>query len=433
MGNAILVRGARQLLTLRGPSGPRRGDALDNPGLIGDGSLLIVNGVIRDVGPTRRVENLALSRNAEEIDAHGRVVMPGFVDSHTHLISAAPALAHFDRNPAGPDKPEEVAATAALASIKAVRETPARKLKAQAAAILRQCLQHGTTTLEAKSGNALNEGGELKILRVTAALNRHPFEVIPTFLAQAIDPEHQEMPEDYLDWLCEVMLPLVHRRKLAEFADACCDNGGLTEPQARRVLKAARDLGFPVKAHVGQFSERGGVPMAVDLRAASVDHLAFSNERDADLLAESATIATLLPAASFHYGTRVYPAARQLIDRGAAVALASNYGLAATPSYNMQATLSLACREMKMTPAEAISAATINGAHALRRGHRLGSLEIGKDADLIFLEASDYREVAYQFGSNLVGLTMKRGGIVYNSSEARWSPEKPDDEDETDD
>ncbi|MGH9664550.1 MAG: imidazolonepropionase [Bryobacteraceae bacterium] len=433
MGNAILVRGARQLLTLRGPSGPRRGDALNNLGLIDDGSLLIVNGVIRDVGPTRRVENLALARNAAEIDAHGRVVMPGFVDSHTHLVSVAPALAQFERDFIGPRKPEEIEARAARASVKGVRETPARKLKAQAAATLRKCLRHGTTTVEAKSGNGLNEGAELKILRVMAALAEHPFEVAPTFFAQAIGPEYEASPDDYVGWLCDDMLPLLRRRKLAEFVDVCCDSGGLSAQQARRTLRAAQELGFPIKVHAGQFSAQRGVAMAVDLGAVSVDHLVFADPQDADLLAESQTVATLLPCASFHLASRPYPAARRLIDRGAAVALASNYGPASTPGYNMQMALSLACREMKMTPAEAISAATINGAHALRRAHRIGSLEIGKDADLILLEASDYREAAYQFGSNLACLTMKRGEIVYNSSEARWSQEKPDDEGENDD
>lgn len=424
MANAILIRGARQLVTLRGPSGPRRGDALNNLGIIDDGSLLIVNGVIRDVGSARRVENLAQARNAEAIEAHGRVVMPGFVDSHTHLVSGGPALEHFDRYLAGGRSPEEIQAVTASALVREVRETPTHKLRTDATAVARKSLRHGTTTLEAKSGGALNERGELKILRVLAALNTEPFEVVPTFFASGIAPECEEAPEVYVDWLCREMLPLVRQKKLAEFTDVCCDSGGLTAQQAQRILKAAKELGFAVKVHAGQFSPRRGVEMAVDLGAVSVDHLAFADERDADLLAESSTIATLLPGATFHYASRSYPAARRLIDRGAAVALASNFGAAGTPSYNMQMALSLACRKMKMTPAEAISAATINGAHALRRAHRIGSLEIGKDADLLILETSDYRETAHQFGGNLVGITMKRGRIVYNSSKAYWTPEE---------
>ncbi|HLJ14575.1 MAG TPA: imidazolonepropionase [Bryobacteraceae bacterium] len=434
MPNAILVRGARQLLTLRGPSGPRRGAALNNLGITEDGAVLIVNGVIVELGLTRRVENLTLARNAREIDAHGRVVMPGFVDSHTHLISGLPPLAAFEQVIQGTRPPEEMGARAVLAAVKGVRETPERLLKTQAAAILRDCLRHGTTTLEAKSGYALNEGGELKILRVLAALNQPPFDVASTFFgAQAIAPEYEARPDEYIDWLCGYMLPLIRRRKLAEFVDAWCDRGALTSSQARRILEAARGLGFPIKVHADQFGNHGGVALAVELGAVSVDHLAFTGGYEADLLVESATIATLLPGAVFHLAWQQYAAARQLIDRGVAVALASNYSRTVTPSYNMQMVLALACREMRMTAAEAISAATINGAHALRRSHRIGSLEIGKDADLILLNASDYREIAYGFGGNLVAMTMKRGEIVYNSSEASCGQETSDEDTEDDD
>lgn len=418
MPNAILVRGARQLLTLRGPAGPRRGAALNQLGIIEDGSLLVVNGVIQDLGPTRRVENLAAARKAREISAEGRVVMPGFVDSHTHLISGLPRLTDFEVSGNGNLFPQDPGLPMILPSVKSVRETSARNLQAQAARVLRGCIRHGTTTIEAKSGYGLNESGELKILRVLAALQKEPIDLVTTFCgALVIPPEFEDRPDDYINWICSYLLPIVRRRKLARFVDICCDRGSFTVAHARRCLQAAAALGFKLKVHTGQFADVGGVALAVEFGATSVDHLTYGSDADASLLARSATIATLLPGAEFHLHSGHYAPARTLIERGAAVALASNYSRITAPNYSMQMVLSLACRKMCMTPAEAISAATINAAHAVGNGHRVGSLEAGKDADLIVLNVTDYREIAYEFGSNLVGLTIRKGQMVYGSED----------------
>lgn len=417
MKNAILVRGARQLLTLRGPGGPRRGTALNQLGIIEDGSLLIADGLIQDVGSTRRVENLAAARHASEIPAEGRVVMPGFVDSHTHLISGQPRLDDFEMESAHGPGGAVLDARMILPNVADVRRTSARKLESGAARILHGFLRHGTTTVEAKSGYGLNRTGELKILRVLAALQRQPIELVPTFLGAMIPgPEFTDRPDEYINWLCSDLLPVVRRRKLARFVDVCCDRGAFTTAQARRCLQAAAALGFKLKVHTGQSANVGGVALAVEFGATSVDHLAHSSEADAVLLGGCGTIATLLPGAVFHLGGEQYPPARLLMERGAAVALASNYSRVTTPSYNMQMILSLACRKMQMTPSEAISAATINAAHAVADGQRTGSLEVGKAADLIVLDVPDYREVAYDFGANMVSLTMSKGKVVYDSS-----------------
>jgi imidazolonepropionase len=411
------VRGARQLLTLRGPTGPRRGAALRELGIIQDGAVLVREGTILSVGPTRRVENLSEARTAEEIDATGRVVMPGFVDSHTHLVCGAPRLADYEMRLGGATYKEIAEAGGGiLMSVRSLRGTPGSRLLAQARRTLQAFVRHGTTTVEAKSGYGLDESGELKILRVLAALQRDPVDILPTFLgAHAVPPEYDGAPDEYVRWMCSHLMPLVRRRKLARFADVYCEQGAFTVEQARVYLQAARELGFVPKIHAEQFSHSGGARLAVEMDAASADHLEYADEDDIVMLAASSTVATLLPGAVFHLGLDRYAPARELIDAGAPVALATDYNPGTSPTCNMQVILSLACTQMRMLPAEAIAAATINGAHALRCASRTGSLEAGKQADLILMDVSDYREIPYHFGMNLVSMTMKKGSVVYRS------------------
>ncbi len=422
MKQVTLVRGARQLLTLRGPSGPRRGADARHLSLIHDGAVLVVDGLIQEVGPSRRLENLALARKAKEIDATGRVVMPGFVDSHTHLVSGPPRMLDYEMRMAGASREDiALAGGGILALSRAIGELSAHTLATQALRAIHEAVRHGTTTIETKSGFGLTEAYEMKILRVHVELQKQPVTIVSTFLSDRIPFTGQAGPDEYLDWMCSHLLPLVKRRKLAEFVDARCEQGAFTIQQARVYFKCASQLGFGLKMHAGRDSHAGAIRLAVELGAASVDHAIGVSEEEAMLLAQSNTVATLLPGAVFYLERDDYAPARMLIDSGAAVALATNYNPETSPSQNMQMTITLACREMKMTPAEALTAATINGAHALQRASSIGSLEIGKSADLLMLSVPDYREIPYHFGVNLVDLVMKNGATLLQRSEVKWS------------
>ena len=404
-----LLRGARQVLTLRGDCMPRRGPALREPGIVENGCVLVRGDAIAAVGPAREIEKLAEARHAREIDVSGKIILPGFVDSHTHLAFGPPRLNDYEMRIAGASYAEIAAAGGGiLSSVRAVRSISAAALERQARASLAAMAAHGTTTVEAKSGYGLDEAAEIKTLELYRRLG-----VIPSFLgAHVIPPEYAGAADKYVDWLCDRMLPLVARRQLACFADIYCDAGAFTVPQARRYFQQAHTAGLLLKMHAEQFAHTGAARLAVKWKATSVDHLDRADEEDIRALAASDTIATLLPGAVFHLGLHGYPPARALIDAGAAVALATDFNPGTSPTYSMQMVLSLACTQMRMTPAEAIAAATINGAHAVAGAARVGSLEPGKQADLIVLHLSDYRELPYYCGANHVQLTMKGGKIV---------------------
>ena len=410
MRKVTLVRGARQLLTLRGPSGPRRGADLRNLGIIQDGAVLIVDGLIREVGPSRRVENLALARGAEEIDASGRVVMPGFVDSHAHLAGGPPRVSDYQLRMGGATE-EQIAHAGggALAAARAIQELSPRVLETWALRALEEAVRHGTTALEAKSGLGITDAAEVKILRVYAGLRELPLTLISTFLSTRVPPEFGER-----------LLPVLRRRKLAEFAETRCEEGAFTPAQACRYLCLARELGLGLKVSAKRRLHPEAIAMAVDAGATSASGLMDASERDAMLLARSQTIATLLPGAAFHMGTQRYAPARMLIDHGVAVALASGYHPYDCPSQNMQMTVALAWRCLQMTAAEAIAASTINAAHALGRAASIGSIESGKSADLLMLSVPDYRELPYHFGVNLVDLVTSRGTVLVERSGVKW-------------
>ncbi len=412
MSGTLLVRGARQLLTLHGPREPRRGSALRELGIIPDGALLVRNGIIEEVGPTRRVENLALARGAREIDAAGKVVMPGFVDSHTHLAFGVPWLEDYEARIAGVNPLDAMSGWRAGAH--AVRTMSARRLEAHCRAALDCMARHGTTTVEAKSGLGGDPEVDLKVLRVLARLDGAPLSVVTTCMAVAplLASGNGRPAAPDADRFTPVLAKAA-RRRLARFADVFVDAGEEGAEAARSYLRAAARLGLQLKVHADQFGLTGGVALAVAVGAASADHLVYTGPGEIAALARSNTVATLLPGSSFHLGCGPYAPARALVDAGAAVALASNFSPNTSPTCNMQMVLSLACARMRLTPAEAISAATINGAHALRRAASCGSLEVGKSGDLVVLNVADYREIPYWFGVNAVHMTVKRGAVIY--------------------
>jgi imidazolonepropionase len=419
LNQTLLITGASQLLTLRG-GGARRGAALCKLDIIEDGALLVSDGAIVAVGARVQVEALPEARNAERLDLGGRVALPGFVDSHTHLIHAASRAEEYELKIQGASY-QEIARKGGgiLNSVKKLRAATSAALKKRASEALKQFAAHGTTTVEAKSGYGLDVASELKILALHKELSaEQPLEIVSTFLgAHAVAEEYRgkaEGAEKYIRLIEENLLPEIGERRLAEFCDVFCDRGAFTVAQSKRVLQAGRQWGLSPRVHAEQLSRTGATRLAVLLRAASCDHLEQVNASDIRVLAKSDTVATLLPGCNFHLGLEKYAPARKLIETGAIVALATDYNPGTSPTMSMPMILSLACNALRMTPAEAITAATINGAYALRREKRIGSLEVGKLADLAVFDVADYREIPYYFGMNHCWLTMKRGQVIHS-------------------
>ncbi len=411
------------MLTLCG-SGPRRGDSLSNLGLIKDGALLVRDGVIAAVGTRAEVETLLEARGAEKLDLGGRVALPGFVDSHTHLIHAASRAEEYELKIAGASY-EEIARKGGgiLNSVKKLRAATSEALKKRALAALKQFAAHGTTTIEAKSGYGLDVTSELKILRLHKELAaEQPLEIVSTFLGAHVVPVEFRGKaggaERYIQLIEQNMLPEIGESRLAEFCDVFCDRGAFTVQQSKRVLQAGRQWGLSPRLHAEQLSRTGAARLAILLRAASCDHLEKVNKSDIQALGKSETVATLLPGCDFHLGLKQYAPARALIEAGAIVSLATDYNPGTSPTLSMPMILSLACAQLRMTPAEAIAAATMNAAYALRREKDIGSLEVGKQADIAVFEVADYREIPYYFGVSHCWMTVKRGRVIHAAEQA---------------
>jgi imidazolonepropionase len=418
-----LITGCSELVTLRG-SAPRRGRALRELEIIRDGALLVHEDRIAAVGPRRPVERLAGARRAEKLDLGGRVVLPGFVDSHTHLIHPRTRAEEYEQRLSGATYEEIARAGGGIRStVKHLRAAPAKSLKARASAHLREFAAHGTTTLEAKSGYGLDWKSELKILEILSELHQEqPLDIASTFLgAHVIPAEFKRRPNAYVDLLTRRWIPTVATAGLAEFCDVFCDRGAFTVAQARKILNAGRACGLVPRIHAEQLAHTGAARLAVELQAASADHLEKIDRRDIQALALSNVVCTMLPGCCFHLGLAHYGPARELIDSGAIVGLATDFNPGTSPTLSMSMILSLACTQMRMTPAEAIAAATINPAYSLRQHHRIGSLEVGKYADLASFDVAGYREIPYYFGVNLCSLTMKRGEIIHSKSRPKTS------------
>ncbi len=408
---SVLLTHASQLLTLRGDSAPRRGAGLRELGIIDDGAVLIADGKIVAVGKTDEVAKRELAPNADEIDCTGRVVLPGFVDSHTHPVFVSPRLIDFEKRISGAGYEEIAAAGGGIrASIRGVRESSAEQLADRVLWAFDEMAAHGTTTVEAKSGYGLSLDSEIKSLEaIQQATRQWPGTVVATLLgAHVPPPEYRDYPDEYVRIVCEEMIPEAAQRGLAEYVDVFCERGAFTAAQSVRILQTAVEHGLKTRAHVNQLTETN-LDVFARFHPASFDHMDHVSDADIAALAHTDTVATLLPAANYFLGLGTFPPARKLVDSGVAVALATDYNPGTSPTTSMPFVLSVACTHMNMSPAEAITAATINGACALGLQGRKGSLAPGKDADIAVFDASDYRELPYWFGVNRCWKTLLNG------------------------
>lgn len=412
----LLIVHAAQLLTIGGNNErPRTGRGLSDVGLVSDGAVAAAEGVLIAVGPTAQVlDEVATDARTTTIDARGMVVLPGFVDPHTHLIFAGSRADEFEMRLAGATY-QEIAARGGgiLSTMRATRAASEDDLLALGRVRLNGMLAHGTTTAEAKSGYGLSVEDEVKCLRAVHRLSAaHEVDLVPTFLgAHAVPPEFAGDADGYAGLVIDDMIPVVVEEDLAEFCDVFCDVGAFTPEQARGVLLAGREAGLDLKIHADELSDQGGAQLAANLDAISADHLLRAAESGLGAMATSGTMAVLLPTTALFLGIP-YANARRMIDLNLAVAIGTDFNPGTSPTFSMPMAIALACLGMKMTPAEAIVAATINAAHAIGVAEEIGSLEVGKVADVIILEMDDYRQLPMRFGTNPVRTVSKRGRVV---------------------
>ena len=414
----LLIHSAAQVLTLAPGGRPRRGAAMRELGIIANGAVAILGERILAVGDGAELRRHVAARR--ELDASGCVVMPGFVDPHTHLIFAGSRADEFELRLAGASYMQIMAAGGGIMStVRRTRACSLDDLTAEARPRLARMLAHGTTTAECKTGYGLTTGDELKMLAAMRRLNAEgPIDLAPTFLgAHAVPAEYAGRSDDYVALILHEMLPAVVADCAAAgeplpFCDVFCEEGAFTLEQSRRILERAQALGFSLKLHVDEFKALGGTRLAVELGAISADHLVCTPADEVALLAGSQTIAVSLPGTPFGLAQRDYSPARALIDQGGALALATDLNPGTCYCESMPFIIALACRAMRLLPAEAIVAATLNAACAIGRAHRVGSLEAGKQADLLVLDLPDYRHLAYRFGTNPVRTVIKRGRVV---------------------
>jgi imidazolonepropionase len=395
--SAFTVLHASQLVTVAGPKHPRASAEMSELAIIRDGGMLFRDGKIEKVGPSAEIEKNV--GDGEVADARGRVVMPGFVDAHTHLIFAGNRLDDFERRARGETYEQIAKAGGGIwSTVEKTRAASERDLLAQAKKHANWCLRCGTTTVEAKSGYGLTVEDEVKILRVLRQLKKEvPLEIVPTFLGAHAVPRELS-PDEYLDVVVTEMLPRVSAEKLAEFCDVFCEHGYFDIDRSRKILSAAKKLGLGLRGHVDQLTNSGGAKLMAEMGAITADHLEQTDEQGIAALKKANVQPVLLPSSVYALGSSRYPRAREMIEAGLAVVLATDFNPGSSPTPSMPMVLSLACTQMKMSPAEAITASTINAAYSLNRGDKIGSLEPGKLANFVIFDCRDYRELAYWFG-----------------------------------
>jgi len=409
----LLVVNAAELVTVSGEAQKSRtGKQMQELGIIRDGGLAVKDGQIVAVGKTA---DITRAYKAEDVvSANGKIVLPGFVDPHTHLVFAGSREDEFQMRIAGASYMDVLnAGGGILRTVRETRKASFEKLVEHGTETLDAMLEHGTTTVEAKSGYGLTTKDEVKMLEVVKRLNQlHSVDIVPTFLgAHAVPPEFDNNLQGYVSLVTEEMIPRVAEKGLAEFCDVFCEKGVFSLEQTRRILTIGKNSGLKPKVHADEMSCLGGAELAADIGAVSADHLLFSSEEGIRAMADKGVAAILLPAAAFSLMTNRYADARAMIDCGVPVALGTDFNPNCWVE-NQQLIIGLACHFMKMTPAEAITATTINAAHAVSRADEVGSLEVGKKADIVLLDAPNHKFLGYRFGVNLVDKVIKNGRIV---------------------
>ncbi len=400
MPDTLAVINCAQLLTLKGPERPRVGAELQDLGVVTDGALFVRAGRIAAVGTRREVEPL-VGDDCVVVDAGGRVVLPGFVDAHTHPVFAGTRADEFEERTRGATYQEIAARGGGIrATVRRTRAASESELVKAGRRYAEWFLRGGTTTVEAKSGYGLSLEDELKLLRAIRRLNSEmPLRYVPTFLgAHDVPEEYRARRELYVELIIDEMLPRVAAERLAEYCDVFCEERVFTTDEAWRILSAARCHGLGLRLHAEPVSLAGGAQLAAELGAATADHLEHTDAAGIAALKAAGVQPVLLPGSVYALGARRYPQARAMIDAGLALVLATDFNPGSSPTPSMLAILSLACTQMKLTPAEAITCATVNAAHSLGRGAQLGSLEAGRRADFCIHDCADYRELAYFFG-----------------------------------
>ena len=414
----LLIRKANELITLRDTSQkPVKKEKMRNLGIIENGAIVVHEGKIVAMDKTKKIEQIFKPEHV--IDASGKVVTPGFVDSHTHLVFAGAREEEFELRLQGAGYMEILAKGGGiLKTVRKTRKASREQLVETAKKTLDIMLRHGTTTVEAKSGYGLTTKDEIKCLKVARELNKtHLVDVVPTFLgAHAVPSEYKDNTDDYVKLVAEEIIPKVADQKLAEFCDVFCEKGVFNVGQSKKILRTGKKYGLKPKVHADELTSLGGAELAAKVKAVSAEHLLFASERGLKAMAKEEVKAVLLPTASFTLMTGKYADARKMIRLGVSVALGTDFNPSCWTE-NMQMVIAFACREMRLTPAEAITAATINAAHAVDRAQEVGSLERGKKADIIILNIPNHKFLGYRFGVNLVDKVVKEGKIVVDNKE----------------
>ena len=413
----LLIHSAGHGCVVPGPDGPQRGAALGELGIIANGAVAVRDGVIVAVGDTAVLQ--AQYDAATMLDADGRCVIPGFVDPHTHIPWAGDRAGEFEQRLAGATYMEIMATGGGIMStVRQVRQATLAELVAANLPRLDAMLRYGTTSMEAKTGYGLSVEAEMKQLDAILALDRaHAIDITPTFLpAHAVPVEYHGRTDEYVDLIINEMLPAgaewMARNGRALFCDVFCEEGVFDLDQTRRILARAAELGFGLKVHADEFVGLGGTKLAVEMGAVSADHLVETPMADIIALGRGETIAVGLPGTPFGLGHSRYTPAKAILAAGGALALATDCNPGTSWCESMQMVIALACRYMGLTQAQALAAATLNSAHAIGRGHELGSLEAGKQADMLILSTADYRQLGYRYGVNLVETAVKKGQVV---------------------